>query len=543
MAGAITIASAQTVVNKGTLHITGNTIVYFGDDFLNEGSYYNDGQTTFKKNMQNNGNIAVTDTGATYFNGNTLQKITGSVPASFYKAFMNNTTTGIAYETDHEMGIRHEMHFMNGIVKTTGQGKVLFFNGARPVKPSDYSHVSGSVAKKGNEAFLFPIGNDQYYRPAGISAPLQEDEIISASYHLRDNNTSRYDPRLTDDKTGKVNTREYWILTRDAGNTPVAVTLTWDKDKTGTVVASLPALLTARWNGQRWENAGAANVNGTSTQGAIASNPASKLGPFTFSELLRKAIIGLAQIASEPLPQPDQTYSVTFTLILRNMGDLPLDSVTLTHNIANTFPFPMKFKRSGIITTGGELVPNEGFDGNADIALLKELSKLAPNQQDTVTFKVSIAPEGRYGTFYSSAQVAGKNGDLIVKDLSNNGEIMPPGNNGDPTAYNEPTPVTLKMLKIKIPEGISPNGDGKNDRLVIDGLEPNDQVDMKIFNRWGDAVYENPDYRNSWDGRANRGLRIGDQLPDGTYYYVITIKDKTQPGKIQRFVGFLTLMR
>jgi gliding motility-associated-like protein len=63
------------------------------------------------------------------------------------------------------------------------------------------------------------------------------------------------------------------------------------------------------------------------------------------------------------------------------------------------------------------------------------------------------------------------------------------------------------------PQGISPNGDGKNDRLVFKGLFlrkiPNR---LSIFNRWGTLVFEMESYDNSFTGTL---------LPDGTYYYIL----------------------
>jgi gliding motility-associated-like protein len=63
------------------------------------------------------------------------------------------------------------------------------------------------------------------------------------------------------------------------------------------------------------------------------------------------------------------------------------------------------------------------------------------------------------------------------------------------------------------PQGISPNGDGKNDRLVFKGLFlrkiPNH---LSVFNRWGTLVFEMESYDNSFTGTL---------LPDGTYYYIL----------------------
>ena len=74
--------------------------------------------------------------------------------------------------------------------------------------------------------------------------------------------------------------------------------------------------------------------------------------------------------------------------------------------------------------------------------------------------------------------------------------------------------------------GISPNGDGMNDFLVFDGLEEYPDNTVSIFNRWGNKVYETKGYNNTdnvFTGFAEAGITIGkdNQLPTGTYYYVI----------------------
>lgn len=65
-----------------------------------------------------------------------------------------------------------------------------------------------------------------------------------------------------------------------------------------------------------------------------------------------------------------------------------------------------------------------------------------------------------------------------------------------------------------IQKGISPNGDGLNDVFDLKGY---DVAKLQIFNRYGKKLYEKGPYLNEWDGRSDSG----DQLPDGTYFYVI----------------------
>ena len=79
---------------------------------------------------------------------------------------------------------------------------------------------------------------------------------------------------------------------------------------------------------------------------------------------------------------------------------------------------------------------------------------------------------------------------------------------------------------LDIPEGFSPNGDGINDNFVIEGLESYPANTIVIFNRWGNKVYEASPYNNDWDGTNMFGITIGgNQLPEGTYFYIIKLKD------------------
>ena len=77
--------------------------------------------------------------------------------------------------------------------------------------------------------------------------------------------------------------------------------------------------------------------------------------------------------------------------------------------------------------------------------------------------------------------------------------------------------------KFDVPNGITPNGDGLNDAFVFDQLllNPDKYPDNEliIFNRWGDVVYKAKPYLNNWQGTATNG----DELPDGTYYYVLRL--------------------
>ncbi len=101
-------------------------------------------------------------------------------------------------------------------------------------------------------------------------------------------------------------------------------------------------------------------------------------------------------------------------------------------------------------------------------------------------------------------------------------------------------PVRVKFDKVTIPDVITPNGDGFNDKLKI--LKPSTmKVSLAIFNRWGQQVYKSADYKNDWDGTGTGGF-VGNLLPNGTYFYLVEL---TGAGITKKEVmkGSITLKR
>ncbi|MGL2962458.1 fibronectin type III domain-containing protein [Flavobacterium sp. RSB2_4_14] len=75
-------------------------------------------------------------------------------------------------------------------------------------------------------------------------------------------------------------------------------------------------------------------------------------------------------------------------------------------------------------------------------------------------------------------------------------------------------PVSVDSVACVIQKGISVNNDGKNDTFDLTGFNVKN---LSIFNRYGEKVYSYKNYTNQWGGQSDKG----DELPDGTYYYVI----------------------
>ncbi|SOD13369.1 MBG domain-containing protein [Pedobacter xixiisoli] len=80
---------------------------------------------------------------------------------------------------------------------------------------------------------------------------------------------------------------------------------------------------------------------------------------------------------------------------------------------------------------------------------------------------------------------------------------------------------------------LTPNGDGKNDYLIIRNIDMYPNNEIKIFDVAGRVVYSKKSYNNTWDGMLN-----GSPLAKGTYYYIIDFGD----GKLKK-KGFVSIVR
>ena len=79
---------------------------------------------------------------------------------------------------------------------------------------------------------------------------------------------------------------------------------------------------------------------------------------------------------------------------------------------------------------------------------------------------------------------------------------------------------------VDLPQGLSPNGDGFNDCLILDHLEDREDIDkVEVFNRYGTKIYELNEYVDQWCGSDQDGKVV----PVGTYFYIIYFNSSKEP--------------
>ncbi len=208
---------------------------------------------------------------------------------------------------------------------------------------------------------------------------------------------------------------------------------------------------------------------------------------YTICEVAEPANCDTATVTVEVIPGPNMIDAVdddfTGVLVDGDLGGLVADSNVLTNDILN----------------GEQVNP-------LDVTITSTpTGPLAVNSDGTVTVLPGTAP-GIYTIEYTICE------------------------NADPTNCDTATVTVLvseiiTTFKIEVNQMVTPNNDGRNDFLFIRDVEFARNNTLRIYNRWGVAVYEGANYNNQtnvFDGRS-RGrstMSVNDYLPAGVYFYI-----------------------
>ncbi len=93
-----------------------------------------------------------------------------------------------------------------------------------------------------------------------------------------------------------------------------------------------------------------------------------------------------------------------------------------------------------------------------------------------------------------------------------------------------------------LPNTFTPNNDGKNDLFIPRVNRFVATVEFKVFNIWGNLVFETNDPQLNWDGNNSNGQK----LAEGTYYYTCRVFENKLDGITQQTTilsGYIELIR
>ena len=143
------------------------------------------------------------------------------------------------------------------------------------------------------------------------------------------------------------------------------------------------------------------------------------------------------------------SYTVVYTLLVENLGDVALTNVQVTDNLAATFPTPATF--TAVSASSTDFTVNAGYNGGAsptpNTNLLAAGQTLAVGQTKLIQVTVTVNNANTATTYNNQAVATGTSPlspvGAVVSDPSDNG--VDPDPDGDRNANepgeNDPTPV------------------------------------------------------------------------------------------------------
>ena len=179
------------------------------------------------------------------------------------------------------------------------------------------------------------------------------------------------------------------------------------------------------------------------------------------------------------------SYSITNVTDINNcVANIDTLSVDV---VVNPLPLPIIYPSEAVINFGEEIVLN--VDNYINYQWYNESDNLIGVDQFVV---ISDS-----GSFY-----------IVVED--ENGCV----------GISQSSLISILPPVLNIPSLFTPNSDGIHDDWQIDGIEAYPNVNIKIFNRWGQLLFDSNGYGVRWDGKYN-----GEELPIATYYYIINLNN------------------
>ena len=106
------------------------------------------------------------------------------------------------------------------------------------------------------------------------------------------------------------------------------------------------------------------------------------------------------------------------------------------------------------------------------------------------------------------------------------------------TVYDFLTVTVIPNDNLIFYNTFSPNGDGSNDIFYIGNIGKYPDNVLEIYNRYGQKIYTKNGYQNDWDGKY-----MNEEVPAGTYYYMLDAKNNAAGVSGGKHKGSVTIVR
>jgi large repetitive protein len=164
----------------------------------------------------------------------------------------------------------------------------------------------------------------------------------------------------------------------------------------------------------------------------------------TVVPLTQNPKIGIAKVVTSFVDNLNYTFDVTFSIKVKNLGNVPLSNIQVFDTLSKTFPSPATTNVIGLSST--KFTVSTAYTGTAsNTQLLLPNNSLAISDSGSISLTVRVSPNILVGVTYSNIAYTTGQSPLgqIVKDQSQLGNEPDPDFDLDPKNNSDPTPITI----------------------------------------------------------------------------------------------------
>ena len=197
-----------------------------------------------------------------------------------------------------------------------------------------------------------------------------------------------------------------------------------------------------------------------------------------------RPLLGVAKQAGTATANSDGSFTIPYTIVVQNYGNLALSNLQVVEDLTSTFAAPATFTIATPPSSPDGLAANPNFNGLAtgDTNLLvpnNANNTLAVGQSRTINFSVQVTPNGNFGPYDNTAVARGTSpSGQTVEDTStdgNNPDVstdgsdpnQPPNNDGNPTNNSVPTRVSLNLADLSLTKTVNNPNPAPGEALIF----------------------------------------------------------------------------
>ncbi len=206
-----------------------------------------------------------------------------------------------------------------------------------------------------------------------------------------------------------------------------------------------------------------------------------------------RPVVGLAKASVSALIEDDE-YSVTYTFVVRNLGQVTLNAVCVEDNLLLAFPEPALVRVSELASSDFDVNPS--YDGADDVRLLSGTDVLLPNRQGTILLSLSVLRNGG-GAWFQNRAVARATGPsgTTAEDASQEGANPDPDGDADPTQNDVPTGTLLARVSTSgsldtTIQAVPTPLEATVSSMVLDGSIQIDSFSARLNARLTDTIFD-----------------------------------------------------